>query len=47
LLEQKFAVCMPLLMATSTFSLGKNARVLLNTVACNVSVPWLINQSLS
>jgi len=32
LLEQRFTIHMPLVVATSTFGLGENARVLLNSV---------------
>jgi len=40
LLEQSFTTHMPLLVAASTFGLGRNARVLLSGVTSTASVPW-------
>jgi len=39
--EQSFTACMPLLMATSAFGLGEDARVLLNGVTCTIFISFL------
>ena len=42
---QRFTARMPLLTATSAFGLGRDARVLLDSVIYTVSVPYCVDRN--